>query len=439
MTAAETDPHLVGLTESERGLQTFPKPEPGTWTEAFGLDTGPVSLIDIYDPEFYHHEKEAVFRRSWLYMGRVESLPRPGSYFTKELTFLDISIVLMRGTDGEIRAFHNICSHRGNKLVWSDHPDKEARGNCRQLACKYHGWRFNLEGQINYVHNAPEFFDLTSADLSLPRIHCEVWGGFIFVNLEKEPKQSLREFLTPGVAALEDYPYHKMTEVYVAEAVIECNWKVFIDAYQELYHVPYVHSRMNNPNVSSTGTDKVPMMVPQFMHFDRHHMYSSGGPKANLNVRSSRPLDAVFKSSFYGPVNPPDVGLLGQGINPGRIENWGLDNWQLYPNFSLQQWGLNWYITYEHWPLGPDSQRFILSMYFVPPQNASERLAQEHAALSTREFVIQDIGSSQALQRAIRTRARETFYMNDQEVLVRHLHHCVTKDVESYKREKGLA
>jgi phenylpropionate dioxygenase-like ring-hydroxylating dioxygenase large terminal subunit len=353
----------------------------------------------------------------------------------KELPFLDVSVLVARGMDGEVRAFHNVCSHRGNKLVWSDRPAEESHGLSRQFACKYHGWRFDLDGQVSYVHNAPEFFDLETADLTLTKIHCEVWAGFVFINLAKTPRESLREYLTPPVAALEDFPYEKMTELYQLDAVVHSNWKVYIDAYQELYHVPYVHSKMNNPNVVATGTDKVPFMVPAFFRSGKHHMYSSGGPNANFKVRSSRPLDHVFNSSFYGAIDAPDVGPLGEGINPLRIDNWGLDNWQIFPNFSLQQWGLHWYMTYEHWPIDANTHRFVLSIYFVPPKNASERLAQEHAALSIREFQFQDVGSSEALQRAIRSGAREVYYLNDQEVLVRHLHQQVIDEVEEYKAE----
>src|SRR3974377_1008713 len=167
-----TATQFESLTEAEAaGIQEFEKPAPGTWTEAFGLGTGPVSFADSYDPEFYELEKEAVFKRSWLNVGRVEELPRLGSYFTKELEFLGVSILVIRGMDDQIRAFHNVCSHRGNKLMWDDYPSKESKGNCRQISCKYHGWRYDLDGQINYVHNAPEFFDLKAEDLALPPIH----------------------------------------------------------------------------------------------------------------------------------------------------------------------------------------------------------------------------------------------------------------------------
>jgi glycine betaine catabolism A len=428
----------LGLTEAEAaGIDHYEKPGPGTWTEAFGLGTGPVSLKDSYDPEFFELEKEAVFGRSWLHIGRVEQLPRKGTYFTRELSFLGISVVVMRGMDDQVRAFHNVCSHRGNKLLWDEDPSAESSGSCRQIACKYHGWRYGTDGEIAYVHNAPEFFDLSAEDLALPTINCEVWAGFIFINLEDEPRQGLREFLGPQVAALETYPFHEMTQRYVIDSPVACNWKILMDAFQELYHVPYVHSKMNNPDGPATGTDKVPFMMPAFNVFGKHRLYTSGGPFANEAVRSPRPLDNYFGSSFYGPTAAPDIGPVGDAVNPSKVPNWGLDSWQLYPNLDILIWGpRNWYLTYEYWPLTANTHRFIWNIWFVPPKNARERLAQEQTVLSVREFAIQDAGAVAAMQAALKTDARDDYYFCDQEVLARHLHEVVQADVAAYVRER---
>jgi phenylpropionate dioxygenase-like ring-hydroxylating dioxygenase large terminal subunit len=106
-------------------------------------------------------------------VGRVERLPRNGSYFTKELAVAKTSAVVVRGMDGEIRAFHNMCRHRGNKLVWTDDPGQEVSGNCRQFICKYHGWKYDLEGRCAFVQQESEFFDLDKADYGLASVHCE--------------------------------------------------------------------------------------------------------------------------------------------------------------------------------------------------------------------------------------------------------------------------
>ena len=106
----------------------FPKPAAGSWTEHYPeLGTGPVSYEDSISPAHYELEREAIFRHTWLNVGRVEQLPRKGSYFTKELDAARTSVIVVRGTDGEVRAFHNICRHRGNKLVWNDYPQRGGR------------------------------------------------------------------------------------------------------------------------------------------------------------------------------------------------------------------------------------------------------------------------------------------------------------------------
>ena len=123
-----------------------------------------------------------MFKRAWLNVGRVEQLPRKGSYFTKELKVANTSIIVVRTTNGEVKAFHNICRHRGNKLVWNDMPLEETSGVCRQFTCKYHAWRYDLDGNLTFVQQEGEFFDLDKSRYGLVPVHCEVWEGFIFVN-----------------------------------------------------------------------------------------------------------------------------------------------------------------------------------------------------------------------------------------------------------------
>ena len=130
-------------------MARFPKPAEGSWTQHYPeLGTGPVSYHDSISPEIYELERNAIFKRAWLNVGRVEQLPRKGSYFTKEMKAANTSIILVRNKSGDINAFHNVCRHRGNKLVWDDIPAQETKGTCRQFTCKYHAWRFDLDGKI---------------------------------------------------------------------------------------------------------------------------------------------------------------------------------------------------------------------------------------------------------------------------------------------------
>ena len=107
----------------------FPKPPEGSWTEHYDLGTEPLSYEDSISPEYFEREREAIFKRSWLNVGRVEQLPRVGSYFTKEIAAAEASVIVVRDKQGDVRAFHNICRHRGNKLVWTDFPAEETAGH----------------------------------------------------------------------------------------------------------------------------------------------------------------------------------------------------------------------------------------------------------------------------------------------------------------------
>ncbi len=239
-------------------MARFPKPAEGSWTQHYPeVGTGLVSLEDSISPEFYELEREAIFKRAWLNVGRVEQLSRNGSYFTKELAVANTSIVVVRGMDGEVRAFHNICRHRGNKLVWTDNPRDETGGSCRQFVCKYHGWKYDLDGACAFVQQESEFFDFDKADYGLVPVHCDVFAGFIFVNLDREPRQTLREFLGPMFTAIDGYPFHLMTERYGFTAEIPANWKTFLDAFQEYYHVPALHAHQQVPSKRAIGRGRL--------------------------------------------------------------------------------------------------------------------------------------------------------------------------------------
>src|SRR5690349_6713293 len=107
----------------EDAMARFEKPPEGSWTGRYPeLGTGPVSYEDSISPAFFEAEREAIFKRAWLNVGRVEQLPRNGSYFSKEIQIAQASVIVVRDKQGAVRAFHNICRHRGNKLVWKDYP-----------------------------------------------------------------------------------------------------------------------------------------------------------------------------------------------------------------------------------------------------------------------------------------------------------------------------
>ena len=150
------------------------------------VGTGPVSAEPCISPEYFELERERVFRRTWLYVGRMEAIPKPGDYFVQDLAVCQASILVIRGTDKVIRAFHNVCSHRGNKLVWDD------QGSCPGvLSCGFHSWTYDTTGRLTWVADEENFFDLDKSEHGLTPVATEVWQGFIFINLAANPQESL--------------------------------------------------------------------------------------------------------------------------------------------------------------------------------------------------------------------------------------------------------
>ena len=413
----------------------FAKPADASWTEQYPhLGTAPVSYDDSISAEHYELEREAIFKRSWLNVGRVEQLPRNGSYFTREIDAARTSVIIVR--DGEqVRAFHNICRHRGNKLVWQDDPGEEVSGFCRQFTCKYHGWRYGLDGSLAFVQQESEFFDLDKDSFGLVAVQCETWEGFIWVNLDPDNTTSLHEHLGEFGTGLAGYPFGEMTQVYKYRAVVGSNWKLFIDAFAEFYHAPVLHAKQavadESHKLMSAGYEALAYQLD-----GPNGMVSSWGgmaPPRDLNM--VKPIERTLRSGLFGPWDRPIDIDLPPAVNPAQHKAWGIDSFHFFPNFMLLIWAPNWYLTYHYWPTAYNQHIFEGTLYFVPPKNATERLRQELAAVTFKEYALQDGNTLEATQTMLESRAVTEFPLNDQEILLRHLHRTAGDYVERYQKE----
>ena len=186
------------------------------------------------DPRFHALDRDSVFATTWQHVGDVAQLPQPGDHIVSEVA--SEPIIVVRGQDGELRAFYNVCRHRGGPLAMKD-------GNADMLICKYHGWTYRLDGMLRGVpyFNSVELFD--KRDYGLTPVHLAVWEGLLFVSLEARPKPvetylaGIRERIAPTRIG-------ELTFVRRIEYDVRANWKVYVDNYLEGYHVPYVHPEL---------------------------------------------------------------------------------------------------------------------------------------------------------------------------------------------------
>ncbi|MET9972123.1 SRPBCC family protein, partial [Streptomyces sp. NPDC006356] len=319
-----------------------------------------------------------------------------------------------------------------NKLVWNDFPREETSGVCRQFTCKYHAWRYDLDGKLAFVQQEGEFFDLDKSEYGLKQVHCEVWAGFVFVTFAERPEQSLAEFLGPMISPLDGYPFHRMPQRYDFRADVDCNWKVFLDAFQEYYHVPVLHSQEATPAARPKLTG---FEAPHYQISGPHRMVStSGPPRRTWPADYQYPIEIATRSGLFGPWDEPDLGGELPGTNPGGVKDWAVDNFQIFPNTELLIWASGWYMLYRYWPTSHRTHRFEASLYFPEARTASERAAQECAVVMFKEFALQDAGTLVGTQQGLESRAGgDAFPLCDQELLVRHFHRTVGDWVDSHR------
>ena len=202
------------------------------------LGTGPLPADVFISGEQYALERERIFKKVWINVGRAERIPDPGDYFVEDLPVCDTSIIVVRGKDGAVRAFHNICSHRGNKIAW------DTGGTCQNFTCRFHGWTYGLDGALKFVPDEERFSDLPKARLGMTPVAVDVWQGFIFVNVDPNPQETLAEYLGDLGRELDGYPFDEFSASSTAWSTeVNANWKVVKDAFQEVYHVAFLHKR----------------------------------------------------------------------------------------------------------------------------------------------------------------------------------------------------
>jgi phenylpropionate dioxygenase-like ring-hydroxylating dioxygenase large terminal subunit len=187
--------------------------------------------------EFYDRERQHVWSKVWLYGGHVDEILEIGNY----KLWLDGSsaIVLIRGKDDVIRGFYNTCSHRGGPLV------REECGSEVSLRCKYHCWNYDLEGNLIFIPDEHEYPGVIKTDKGLASVRVELWGNFIFVN-ENMAAEPLSEYLGAAKSLMSDYKLEKMRMISKDSTDVNCNWKVFYDAFIEVYHLKFIHAKTAN-------------------------------------------------------------------------------------------------------------------------------------------------------------------------------------------------
>ena len=224
--------------------------------------------------EFARLEKERLWPRVWQIACRVEEVPRVGDFVTFEVA--DESIIIVRSSATEVRAFYNVCLHRGRKLT-------SGCGHANKLFCRYHGWRWNLDGTNDEVVDRDDWGErLNDQSLTLTGPKIGFWGGWVFINMDQNAGPLL-DALEPIPTIFRNYEFEKLRYRWYKTTILPCNWKVALEAFNEGYHVQTTHRQLLPTYDDATGSE---------VHGAHGTFFSS--PDARLPGLPSRRLDMAI-------------------------------------------------------------------------------------------------------------------------------------------------
>jgi len=385
-------------------------------------------------------EKDVLWPQVWQVAGRIEEIPNPGDFITYDIA--DDSIIVVRSQDGLIKAYHNVCPHRGRQLA-------EGCGHASQFRCRYHGWTFNLDGKNVHVQERQDWGgELTDDEIALHAVKVDTWGGFVWINMDPK-SESLADYLETVPSFLDPFEYENMRYRWYLELKLPCNWKVAMEAFMEGYHVATTHPQI----LTIQGDD----LTQSYAH-GKHAQFGYFEPKVPLGLPSPRlneatpsdprpgiieffrqmeeDLGAIFSQRDFEAskqimdVLPPDVDAataFGAAVELGRaaaeadgagyppnldyekLAAAGAD-WHIFPNNVTLPWfdGAVWYRAR---PNGDDPDTCIFNIWSLVRYGPGAEPPLERKVIhdvTGHDFgliVNQDIANMGAVQKGMKSRA----------------------------------
>jgi phenylpropionate dioxygenase-like ring-hydroxylating dioxygenase large terminal subunit len=398
-------------------------------------------------PEYARAEADRLWSKVWQHAGRVEEIPKPGDYITYEVG--EDSILIVRTAAGGIKAYHNVCPHRGRRLIDTPPGENRACGNKKAFVCGFHGWTYNLDGKNTYVLDKEDWKGvLDEKRTSLCEAKVDTWGGWLFINMDPSAV-SLREYLEPVAGFLAPFEFEKMRYKWRQWVIFDCNWKTAIEAFMEPYHVAGTH--------------------PQLLKYGQYYAYSAAHglhgvsgfderdpamkmKQSSTITRAGLGSDArvstyELQSEVYTTVNnasttetlvnaakrlvdelpegtPPDQvikhwlasaraddaarGVVWPTITAQQMSDAGLA-WHVFPNMSILQ-GITFALCYRARPYGGDPHKCIFESFAIErfPEGQEPKTNWVYAEPTAEKWgavLAQDFSNMAAVQNGMRSRA----------------------------------
>ncbi len=279
------------------------------------------------DPDWAAKEQSLVFRRTWIGIGRSDQVAKPGDFAA--LDFAGQSVILLREREGGLRAFANTCRHRGARLL-------EGRGNCRGIRCPFHSWAYRLDGSLVAAPHMDAAAGFSRDAYGLIAHRAEERMGFVFLCLNPDAPP-LDAVLVDFAEVHAPWPLEHLVTTRRRELEVDCNWKAFLEVFNEYYHLPFVHP---------DSIDEVyakPDPATQVSGAYASQFGATMGTGGLLQTQQDKAL-------------PPIPGLSGRAAAGVRY------TW-VFPNMTFAA-GTDALWVYEAYPLGPDRCRVVQTACF---------------------------------------------------------------------------
>ena len=428
-----------------------------------------ISVGRYIDPGFLRLEFEKLWSKVWQVAARLDEIPEAGDFTVYNIG--DQSVLVVRVDESTVKAYHNVCPHRGTALG-------EGCGKFEnsQIMCPFHGWRWNLSGENKFVLERQEFRggQLQASDVALKQVKVAVWAGFVFINFDRNA-QPFDEFIAPVREIVDGLAVKDMHHYWWKSIPVPSNWKVAQEAFFEAFHVPATH-----PQLEKGGAEVVRGLreTAQFTHtyvayetYEHGHGRFYGGKKTpmagHVNDRKGDPLedmaarlmllvdgmdamvlqeDVDVLRSLRGKPIPEGSSLGGEYVKalyakaaaeqrpmpkpvPEILGMWGGEV-VIFPNLMiLPQAGNAMIYRVLPDPVDPDRCTFeIYSTKSYPaaaklPRATVEHVTDLHDPEQLRLIPRQDLGNIPRIQRGLHSRAmRQTWLAVEQEKLILNMH-----------------
>lgn len=350
--------------------------------------------------EYAKAEADRLWSKVWHMAGRLEEIPEVGSYITYDI--LDESILIVRTAPDAIKAYYNVCPHRGRQLVDTPEDQNRACGKRKRFVCGYHGWTFDLDGKNTYILDRENWKGcLTEERTSLSGLKVDSWGGWIFVNMDPD-SVSLREFLEPAASVLDPFEFGKMRYKWRQWVVYPTNWKTSLEAFMEPYHAAATHPQLlknadyyayskayglhgvsgfdvRDPAVKATGSTsstrtgngRDPRVSTYEIARENYETLKQTVTTETLLNAAKRLVDelpegtpaAKVAEHWLASARADDAarGVIWPTITPAQMAEAGLA-WHVFPNVSIVQ-GVTWALCYRSRPYGDDPDKCIFEAF----------------------------------------------------------------------------